>query len=635
MAYLRPLVMVFQEYAKQSVSTPTASLNACVVGPCYHIMDSTEDEVLSYAGEIGVAGVEDVMLPNNYPGAKVVEDSVNVRFKDVQVSLKATPFVGASTKDNKIIFADAASFPADVMVGDKVTAFAQSDASVVCEEVMVVSIDEENFTLYLSNTVLQVTEPIDVTVTREVGEYTLTPEDSSITVDAGDEIFSALPQTVLINDEPCSVVYAKMYVGYKALRQDLSDVYTVADVDEARGRLGKLVPENPLGYAVMLTLANTNTSVKLVGVDSDDVAGYTAAKDRLENVDDVYGIVPCTQESEILGIFKLHCQQMSVPEVGKWRVCIGSTKLQTVKSLQEGVATISNSDDSLPIVIKDSEAQFTSNGVDAGHTLTLFTEAGGVDYVVEAVVAEDMLLVDNANPVDTDIFTLDTESYEYKISKDLDKTMQARALQETSKSFGTSRFVHTWPDVCVIDGQELPGFYLSCAVAGMIAGLPSHQGFTRISIAGVGGLKHANDYFNATQMDIIAEGGTFVFLQDNPSAAPYVRHQLTTDMSTIEFQELSFVKNFDYVSYICKDVMDKFLGRYNITPSTLGLLETSLRATLESLKLYTLPRIGSPVLGYNVVKVHQLDDIRDRVEMYAEVDFPYVLNTIGLHLVSR
>jgi hypothetical protein len=627
--------MVFQEYAKQSVSTPIASLNACVVGPCYHIMDPTEDEVLSYAGEIGVAGVEDVMLPNNYPGAKVVEESVNVRFKDVQVSLKATPFVGASTKDNQIIFADAASFPADVMVGDKVTAFTQSDASVVCEDVMVVQVDEENFTLYLSNTVLQVAEPIDVTVTREVGEYTLTPEDSSITVDAGDEIFSALPQTVLVNDEPCSVVYAKMYVGYKALRQDLSDVYTVADVDEARGRLGKLVPENPLGYAVMLTLANTNTSVKLVGVDSDDVAGYTAAKDRLENVDNVYGIVPCTQESEILGIFKLHCQQMSVPEVGKWRVCIGSTELQTVKSLQEGVATISNSDDNLPIVIKDSEAQFTSNGVDAGHTLTLFTEAGGVEYVVEAVIAEDMLLVDNANPIDTDIFTLDTESYEYKISKDLDKTMQAQALQETSKSFGTSRFVHTWPDVCVIDDQELPGFYLSCAVAGMIAGLPSHQGFTRISIAGVGGLKHANDYFNATQMDIIAEGGTFVFLQDNPSAAPYVRHQLTTDMSTIEFQELSFVKNFDYVSYVCKDVMDKFLGRYNITPSTLGLLETSLKATLESLKLYTLPRIGSPVLGYDVVKVHQLDDIRDRVEMYAEVDFPYVLNTIGLHLVSR
>jgi hypothetical protein len=204
-----------------------------------------------------------------------------------------------------------------------------------------------------------------------------------------------------------------------------------------------------------------------------------------------------------------------------------------------------------------------------------------------------------------------------------------------SASFGSSRFIHVWPDVCVIDDVELPGYYLACSVAGMTAGLPSHQGFTRISIAGIAGLKHSNDYFNQAQLDAIADGGTFIFQQANASSAPYVRHQLTTDMSTIEFRELSFVKNFDYVSYLMKDVMDQFLGKYNINTSTLALLETAASSVLESLKLYNLPKIGSPVLGYSIDSVAQHSTIRDRVEMYVGVDFPYVLNTIGLHLVSR
>jgi hypothetical protein len=83
------------------------------------------------------------------------------------------------------------------------------------------------------------------------------------------------------------------------------------------------------------------------------------------------------------------------------------------------------------------------------------------------------------------------------------------------------------------------------------------------------------------------------------------------------------------------DVMDQFLGKYNITSSTLSILESAASGTLESLRLYNLPKIGSPVLDYSIDSVAQLDSLRDRVEMYIGVDFPYVLNTIGLHLVSR
>ena len=43
MVYTRPMLMVFQEYADTSTTTPSASLPPCIIGPCYHIVDAVED----------------------------------------------------------------------------------------------------------------------------------------------------------------------------------------------------------------------------------------------------------------------------------------------------------------------------------------------------------------------------------------------------------------------------------------------------------------------------------------------------------------------------------------------------------------------------------------------------------------
>jgi hypothetical protein len=276
-----------------------------------------------------------------------------------------------------------------------------------------------------------------------------------------------------------------------------------------------------------------------------------------------------------------------------------------------------------------------SNNVAAGDSLNVTLTEGDIQsFVVASAISEDLLSVVPSSPFDTAGFST-TTPYEYTIVKELSKTQQAEAVKAISSSFGSQRFVHVWPDVVEVNNAKVPGYYLACLVAGAAGGLPSHHGFTRLSGAGIQRLYNSGDYFNQDQLDIIADGGTFIFTQSNPQAAPVIRHQLTTDRSTIETSEFSFVKNFDYTSILCKDVLDAFLGKYNITPATLALLKTAIRSVLESLKLYKLPKIGSPVLDYEIVKAEQLDDIRDRVEMYVNVQFPYVLNTIGLHLISQ
>lgn len=637
MAYQRPLVLVYQEYAKLSVATQTTSLLPCIIGPCFHIVDADDDPVLSLFGDIDASGAAAADFPNNIAGAIVDEDSVAIKIKNPVVLMSATEEVSDGMTENVVSFVDATAYPDYAAVGDIVDVVETDNADAeVISGAKIIAVDPVAFEITLNRSASTASVALGVTIHREVSDISLTSASSGVTIDSVSGTIAIGTQTVTIDSVDYTVDEGTCYVGYRAMRQDLSDIGTVYSTDEVLGVLGKMVPENPLAYGVMLTLANTTTGVKYIAVDTEDVAGYTAAKDRLENDDTLYSMVPLSQETEIISIFKVHAEQMSLPENGKRRVAIVSTPLQTTKTLSSGstcgVEADGNGD---PLVIRDTEGTFLSDGVDAGHTLVI-TDGDGVDQtmIVESVVSEDLLTVVETNTFLSGAVGLG-ELYAYKVTKALDKTQQAQEIAAVSSSFGYQRCVHVWPGSIVQSGVELPGYYLGCTVAGMIGGLPSHQGFTRLSIAGIDQLKYADNYFNSTQLDIIADGGTFIFMQQSPASAPYVRHQLTTDMSAIEFQELSFVKNFDYVSILCQDVLDQYLGKYNICDSTLALVETAVRAVLESLKLANLPKIGSPVRGYDITIVKQLEDIRTRVEIYAEVDFPYPLNTIALHLISR
>ncbi len=59
MAYVRPLVLVYQEYESLSTSSESTTLYPCIIGPCYHIIDADDDADLAYIGtltELGMYG---------------------------------------------------------------------------------------------------------------------------------------------------------------------------------------------------------------------------------------------------------------------------------------------------------------------------------------------------------------------------------------------------------------------------------------------------------------------------------------------------------------------------------------------------------------------------------------------------
>jgi hypothetical protein len=168
----------------------------------------------------------------------------------------------------------------------------------------------------------------------------------------------------------------------------------------------------------------------------------------------------------------------------------------------------------------------------------------------------------------------------------------------------------------------------------MTAGLPSHQGFTNLGIAGVSKIYNSNTYFSDKNITDISNGGWFVFQQDTPQALPYVVHQLTTDVATLQSGEFSMVKNFDFVSLFFADILDDYLGIWNINPETLGFITSSIVGGIDNLKLRRRPRIGSPIIDGKITSVSVSPSSADRVEIFVEVQMPAPLNIVALHLVS-
>ena len=246
-----------------------------------------------------------------------------------------------------------------------------------------------------------------------------------------------------------------------------------------------------------------------------------------------------------------------------------------------------------------------------------------------------------------------TATLHYRITRTLDITGQVTELIAVTQSLASRRVVNVWPDLCdvtgLVDGSlardpaaplvaqpaaTQPGYYLACAVGGMTAGLPSHQGFTNMGIAGISKIYNSNTYFSDKNITDISNGGWFVFQQDTPQALPYVVHQLTTDVSTLQSGEFSMVKNFDFVSIFFSDIVAEYTGIWNINPETLGFISASITGGIDNLKLRRRPRIGAPIIDGTITSMYVSPSTADRLESYIEIEFPSPLNTVALHLVS-
>lgn len=279
----------------------------------------------------------------------------------------------------------------------------------------------------------------------------------------------------------------------------------------------------------------------------------------------------------------------------------------------------------------DRNAQFITDGAAPGYYVKISTP-GSVDgrWRIASVDSEKQLTLDQIPGVTALVPTVT-----YEVERDMSRTEQADFVKGYSSSFTSRRVVSLWPDTLKIPvGQtveDLPGFYGCVAIAAITTGLPTQQGFTNLTLSGFLGFLHSTKYFSEDQLDAIADGGTMILGQAGPEQPLFIRHQLTTDRSSIKFQEFSVTKNVDFIAKFMRDTYKGFPGVYNIVDTTLDELRGVAKGALTFLKDNTrLPRIGGVIRSGNLALLEESEDQIDTVIMRFKFNIPIPLNNLDI-----
>lgn len=455
---------------------------------------------------------------------------------------------------------------------------------------------------------------------------------------------TAVDGTITINPNP-EIIYGKLisgevYIAYNAMRTDLSgSIMTINDANDNLGQFGVVNEQNPLALGCQIALANTTTRVRAIALKTNDEAGYLEAFDLAES-ERVYALAVMTQSLSTGAALANHVKGLSVPEEALWRVGYFNSVIPTtipVGDYTADLVNINSGNNSITLntgkyVLTASNATFISDNVTPGDTINITAGTGTPSPIgtmqILNVVSNQQLVV-QASGIATGIG--------YYITRTLSKTQRAAAVAATSTTFSSNRICHVQPDLVSVNvnGSNivLPGYYLCCALAGLTAGFPSQQGFTNIGIAGVSDLHNSNFTFTRAQLNTMAAAGTLLYIQETPGGIPYIRHELTTDMSVYQYRELQAVKNWDFLSYYYYDKMKPFIGSWNITPDTLGTIRQTIVASSELLKSKKLPKIGAPLLGYTIQQLIQDPVNTDHVILKLQTLQPSVLNYLDLYLI--
>ena len=425
---------------------------------------------------------------------------------------------------------------------------------------------------------------------------------------------------------------AYMYLGYTALRLDVSasaesaSLLSFDTTTEIESEIGPISSANPLAQAAyLMKTAASGQTVYALGIDEvsttypyGTATAYSTATDFLES-EEVYCIVPLTQDRTILSAIATHVDAMSATAVKKERVLFGTFAQPTrapdtiVSSGTEGNTTgVANE---FNTGIPSLSALLLAAGIDPSAIVVaddvfLDIESDALNYNITGAVVGPIVDVNVtfgagenldsfytagalATPLINESWSLKIRGAELVTGTGApDKTAIAQALSDIGNGFANDRVILGQPGTCTLSSGGIvasaPSFYAAAVEAGKTCAMPPQQGFTNTSTTGILSVVGATDYFSETQLNIAAGGGIWWWFQRTPAAAVTVRHQLTTDTTTIYTREYSVIKTLDFIAKLIRANYRPLLGRYNISNDLLSLMSAIMggiqRYLVEDLK---------------------------------------------------
>jgi hypothetical protein len=430
--------------------------------------------------------------------------------------------------------------------------------------------------------------------------------------------------------------------------------------------------DNPGSLMAFMAMLNAPTiSIAAIGVPevSADAPegtpiGYAKCAEFLES-EEVYALAIASQNQVVHQAFLTHVNAMSEPEQKGERILFFNPKIPTrARPTTVGSGTDANSTptaNTLTLDVNIAPALIAA-GIDPNLDINPLTGAIvnevyidlGTDdkyYLVQKVTGgvaltlrtsfvagdgnDDAFFSNTALPtgIISDTWTVYIRGAELLVpgTTKTDKDKVAETIQANAKAYGFRRGYYVHPDQCGINTSGLeqvaPGYYATAAVAGMVGQLPPQQGFTNYPITGLTRVVGSNDMFTEKQLNVMAAGGVYILVQDSEGAPVICRHQLSTDMSSIETRELSITKIVDYVAKFQRAGLRNFIGRVNITSAFLDQLGTVVQGQQDFLAE------AGVVIGMTTNNLLQDADAPDTIILDETLDPPYPCNYLRLTIV--
>jgi hypothetical protein len=472
----------------------------------------------------------------------------------------------------------------------------------------------------------------------------------------------------LIRDAAGAVTTAikNAYLGYTALRLDVGprgEDFTLlrfGSTTELEDALAPIDTQNPLGLGLFFALLNApGLEVTGAGVPENSetepdgtLTGYTETFEFLESKD-VYAMAPLTHDLNVGAVAELHVDEMSDPENGLERVVFlnpdrptrnantliasGATGNSTgaVSTFDTGVANLpallaAAGLGAGPYTIADDLFLEMENDTDKYLILSVSGSVVTVNAIALVGNDDDFYYEDGApafpDPIVDRPFTVAVRG---AVVANL--TEEAIAYAALAQGFANRRVVMTTPDQAKasIDGLEqiIDGYYMNAALAGLTSSKNPQDPLTNVDITGFTGVIGGTDRYGEAQLKIMDGGGLWNIFQEADGQPIRTRHQLTTDMSSVQVREFSITTAVDFVAKFVRGGLRNFIGRFNITTN----VQDAISITLDGLGAFMISQ--GVLSSFTVNRIAQSETQPDKLEIDVTLGVLFPLNEIQVRLI--
>lgn len=400
------------------------------------------------------------------------------------------------------------------------------------------------------------------------------------------------------------ITSAQVRVGYLAKNATTEGKFIkITSVSEISELIGEPVSWNPLAFGALLAIENSGSSTNVYGLG--DATAMADARDALE-IKDFYAIAALESTPDVTA-WKTHVEAMSEPTSKRERVAFLN---------EEYTYTGTNSTDAAGI--RDRNSAYGSKRIVTIHPYSGYVlETRHISTIKPTYIAATFSGTEAAGM--TAMFARDV-TVNNKKYKAFAPITEAIWQELVDGGFGDSNGL-------VTVYAPVPGYYYAAEVAGQVAGKAPEQPLTNLPTSGVRITNKSQDLFSETDLDTMGSGGTYIMTQVNEQSPIVSRHQVSTDITSVAKREVSITNALDFTAKFLRNSLNPYIGRFNITPAFLKLVNS----VLVSSSLY-LTRTGV-VNDIRSVSVNQDENNPDTINVTLEVKVKYPVNYIKITLV--